>query len=489
VQRDAAGFFMCNEQVSTSSDDVDEDSGYYLINSLSSKADLLKLYYLDPKFYSVLLESVSCPQDTDCFDVLLVEPQQQLCLDADNNLYYNDRLITDHHFLNFFEQLCQQYHQPESHSYYPFSGGWFLFLAYEFNAQIEPALTSELSPNISSNKVPIAYARRYENALIYDHSKQQWILFCLKQENYQRISAKLKQDLLKIAEIDLEQRFLFHQLEEDCEDDFIAAIAKIKQYIIDGDVFQVNLSRQWKMIIETECHHHLSCYLYHRLRQANPAPFAALVSFYGYSILSSSPERLVKVKNRQIESRPIAGTHPRAEKKGEDERLKQQLHQHPKEQSEHIMLIDLIRNDLGRVCRPGSIVVNEFMINESYQYVHHIVSNIQGELEDGISPADIIAAVFPGGTITGCPKVRCMEIIQELEQQTRQAYTGTLGYINDDGSMDLNILIRSMTVTDQQQQQLLQFRAGAGIVNDSKPEKELQETRNKARGMLKSLCS
>jgi anthranilate synthase component 1 len=156
---------------------------------------------------------------------------------------------------------------------------------------------------------------------------------------------------------------------------------------------------------------------------------------------------------------------------------------HPKEQAEHVMLIDLERNDLGRICTSGSVVVDEFMVLESYAHVHHIVSNVKGELRVDITPGQVLRAVFPGGTITGCPKVRCMEIIAELEHEPRGAYTGSMGYINRDGSMDMNILIRSMTVSTSQ----VQFRAGAGIVADSVARAELEETRAKALGVLRAL--
>jgi anthranilate synthase component 1 len=156
---------------------------------------------------------------------------------------------------------------------------------------------------------------------------------------------------------------------------------------------------------------------------------------------------------------------------------------HPKERAEHIMLIDLERNDLGRVCKPGTVVVDEFMTLESYEHVHHIVSNVSGELRDDVSPSQAIAAVFPGGTITGCPKVKCMQIISDLERMPRRAYTGALGYLNCDGTMDLNILIRTLEVRGSD----IRLRAGAGIVADSVPEKELEETRAKARGLIRAL--
>jgi len=223
--------------------------------------------------------------------------------------------------------------------------------------------------------------------------------------------------------------------------------------------------------------------LYKRLRRHNPSPYSGIARFGGAAVISSSPERLVRVQGGLVETRPIAGTRPRSLARADDEAYSRELLAHPKERAEHIMLIDLERNDLGRVCRPGSVKVDEFMVLESYAHVHHIVSNVRGDLCADVTPGDVIRAVFPGGTITGCPKVRCMEIIAELEQEPRDAYTGSMGYINRDGSMDLNILIRSMLVSGN----TVQLRAGAGIVADSIPEAELEETRAKARGLLRAL--
>ncbi len=186
------------------------------------------------------------------------------------------------------------------------------------------------------------------------------------------------------------------------------------------------------------------------------------------------------MNDRVLETRPIAGTHPRG--KGDlDKAQKDNLINHPKEIAEHVMLLDLERNDMGRVCEYGSVFVNEIMTLETYPFVHHIVSNIKGKLRNNTGIKDIVKALFPGGTITGCPKVRCMEIINELEQMPREAYTGSVGYISQNGKMDFNILIRSFI----HEGDTLSFRAGAGIVYDSRPEKELAETRHKAAGLLK----
>jgi anthranilate synthase component 1 len=190
----------------------------------------------------------------------------------------------------------------------------------------------------------------------------------------------------------------------------------------------------------------------------------------------------MRIQNGDISTRPIAGTRARQGTAEQDRHDTAELVAHPKERAEHIMLIDLERNDLGRVCEAGSVAVDEYMVTESYAHVHHIVSNVRGRLRADRSPVDALRALFPGGTITGCPKVRCMQIIAELEGEGRGAYTGSLGWLGTDGDADFNILIRTLTLRDD----LIELRAGAGIVADSVPERELEETRAKARGMLRA---
>jgi anthranilate synthase component 1 len=210
-----------------------------------------------------------------------------------------------------------------------------------------------------------------------------------------------------------------------------------------------------------------------------------MVRWRDAEIISSSPERLLEIRDGIVSTRPIAGTRPRSENLEQDGNLSAELFAHPKERAEHVMLIDLERNDLGRVCEAGTVEVNEMMVLESYAHVHHIVSNVQGRLRQGVTPGQAIAAVFPGGTITGCPKVRCMEIISKLEQGPRGAYTGSFGYLNRNGSLDLNILIRTMVKDGKR----VTFRAGSGIVADSDPDAELEETRAKAEGMLRAIST
>jgi anthranilate synthase component 1 len=335
--------------------------------------------------------------------------------------------------------------------------------------KVELTLTAKLH----KSKLPIAYAVEIPSAIIIDHKLDK--TFIIDQDsNHSRIDLILSD--IKLLGTMPTQRIKGDQSEE-VEKKFIDGVKDSLDYIVAGDVFQVNLSRKWQYELEKKID---SAIIYNSLKKANPAPFSALIQYENFSIISSSPERLFSVNDRVLETRPIAGTHPRG--KGDlDKAQKDNLINHPKEIAEHVMLLDLERNDMGRVCEYGSVFVNEIMTLETYPFVHHIVSNIKGKLRNNTGIKDIVKALFPGGTITGCPKVRCMEIINELEQMPREAYTGSVGYISQNGKMDFNILIRSFIHKGG----TLSFRAGAGIVNDSQPEKELAETRHKAAGLLK----
>jgi len=364
----------------------------------------------------------------------------------------------------------------------PFSGGWFVFLGYELAGQIEPTL---VLPATDAADLPTAFATRIPAAIIKNNSNND--VHIVVEQQYaacvQTIATDVRQcqaNAAKKMTPHLPNVSIIECIHEEDADRYLQSVQQIKRYIKDGDVFQVNLSRLWQARLKPEVS---TADIYRRLRISNPAPFFALATYRQQAIISSSPERLVCVNNGVIQTRPIAGTRPRGGSKHADAENLNELIAHPKERAEHIMLIDLERNDIGRVSVPGTVTVNELMVLESYAHVHHIVSNIRGQLPANTSPSDIVSAVFPGGTITGCPKVRCMEILAELEQSPRGAYTGSLGYINHDGSMDLNILIRTLVKNGR----AINLRAGGGIVADSVADKELQETRVKAKGLLLAL--
>lgn len=434
-----------------------------LTQTIKGELDLLALHRLHPARYPFLLESVVTSAQAR-YSLLFAFPQDTLRLDQLNEPSFCARL----------DQAWQASRESEAGHALPFRGGWFLYLGYELVGQLEPTLqlpTTQLP-------LPIALAVRMPAAVIVDHQLQQTTL--VAESAFADAFAQMLEDVSTITSDSkqggLEGVSVF--LTEDTPERFTQGVERVREYIGAGDVFQVNLSRAWNGATGAN-----AATLYQHLRRANPAPFACLADFGEFAIISSSPERLIRVQDGVVDTRPIAGTRPRGTNAAKDQALLEELIAHPKERAEHIMLIDLERNDLGRICEYGTVKVDELMVIESYQHVHHIVSNVRGKLRAGITPGQIIRAVFPGGTITGCPKVRCMEIIAELEQTGRGAYTGSVGYLNHNGDMDLNILIRTMTLVQGQ----LQLRTGAGIVMDSIPANELTETRHKARGLLRAL--
>ncbi len=371
---------------------------------------------------------------------------------------------------------------PREEPRWPFRGGWALFLTYELAAQVEPVLQLPQA----EGALPVALALRCPAAVLRDHATGE--CFAIAEQESAALLDRIQADIDAADPAPLPAWQPPQSLHDDPAEAFTAGASRILDYLAAGDVFQVNLSRAWRARFAQPLD---PAALYARLRAASPAPFSGLfageTAGASWAVVSSSPERLVSVRGDVVETRPIAGTRPRFD--GDDDAVRiRELVGHPKERAEHVMLIDLERNDLGRVCTPGSVVVDELMTVESYAHVHHIVSNVRGRLRERTTPGETIRAVFPGGTITGCPKVRCMQIIAELEGTGRGAYTGAFGWLNRDGDLDLNILIRSAEVErDASGGSVLRFRTGAGIVADSDPQRELDETRAKARGMLKAL--
>ena len=359
----------------------------------------------------------------------------------------------------------------------PFRGGWAVFLGYEVAAEIEPRLHL---PFPSAAHAWRAFALRVPCALIHDERSGK--VRAIAEGGAAGALDAMENDARELgragsAAAGTPAPLAVARVVEEDPAAYLERVRRGKEYIRAGDIYQTNLSRPWRVELRGEPD---VGRLYERLRAVNPAPFAALAQWRGGALLSSSPERLACIAGRRIETRPIAGTRPRSRRPGEDARETAALVAHPKERAEHIMLIDLERNDLGRVCEAGTVRVEELMTIESYAHVHHIVSSVTGTLRREVTAIEALRAVFPGGTITGCPKFRCMQIIAELEGEGRGAYTGALGLLGRDGSMDFNILIRTMTLAGR----AIEFRAGAGIVADSDPEHELEECRAKARGLL-----
>ena len=261
-------------------------------------------------------------------------------------------------------------------------------------------------------------------------------------------------------------------------EEYLNAVATAREYICAGDIFQVNLSQRFEADLPVPPYQ-----LYQRLRRINPAPFANYFDFDGVGIVGASPERFLRVTGDRVETRPIKGTRPRGKTPQEDKALAQELLSSVKDNAENIMIVDLERNDIGRVCRYGTVRVTERAILETYPTVFHLTSTVVGRLCQGKSRIDLLKATFPGGSITGAPKVRAMEIIDELEPTRRSVYTGSLGYLSFSGDMDIDIVIRTMLIKGGR----AYFQVGGGIVYDSEPEAEYVETLDKGRALMQAL--
>lgn len=445
------------------------------MSRLSGPVDLLALHRYAPERYPFLLQSSATSRSFGRYDILFGFPGEALVLDEPGKLsgpYCDDQ----DEFLRSLDAWWREERVDSVNPDVPFSGGWFLYLGYELAGEVEPTLNLQPDPVL-----PVALAVRCPAALVFDHETNICTIVVEESSAIDRslIAADIEACRLSDATHQDQSSSSLVATEEE-PSVFLDAVVRAKEYIAQGEIYQANLSREWSTTIAEEG---LAGRIYATLRHTNPGPFAGLMKWNDVTVVSSSPERLLQVRDGIISTRPIAGTRPRSDNSETDENLSAELIAHPKERAEHVMLIDLERNDLGRVCKSGSVDVDEMMVLESYAHVHHIVSNVQGLLRDDVSPGDAIRAVFPGGTITGCPKIRCMEIISELESGSRGAYTGSIGYLNRDGSMDLNILIRTIVIHGDE----VRLRAGSGIVADSDPQAELAETRAKAKGLIQAL--
>lgn len=377
--------------------------------------------------------------------------------------------------------------QPE---HLPFTGGWLGWLGYDLAWEIEklPYLKTDSLP------FPVAYWYEPTDFAVLDHQEQTLWLASTNLEKLEQLQSLLNQEYgncrgalrapsecqqgeeqnIPSAFCPLPSAFVSNQT------DYENAVRQAKKYIHSGDIFQANLSVRFQATTNAD-----SWNIYRALQSINPSPFASYWQTPWGVIISSSPERLVQLQGNKAQTRPIAGTRSRGINSQEDQQLAQELITNVKERAEHIMLVDLERNDLGRVCQWGSVQVDELLTIERYSHVSHLVSNIQGTLQANYDAVDLIRALFPGGTITGCPKVRCMEIIEELEPVRRNLFYGSCGYLDQRGNLDLNILIRTLLYSDRQS--IIWGQVGAGIVADSDPEREWYESLNKAQAQLEAL--
>ena len=391
---------------------------------------------------------------------------------------------------NKLRQLMEKYKISASKNSLPFLGGAMGYLAYDLGFLLEKKLKRKTLDDVG---LPDCFFGFYNTVIITDNIKR--ILYIcalgfpeksyhleksLCESNLKKVHSLLskinfhkmhnKKDKLKDNSAKLESNF--------AHNDYILAVNKAKGYIKNGDIYQVNLSQRFEA--ETE----LSGFeIYKRLRQISPSYFSAYLDCGDFQILSSSPERFLSLNGNAVTTRPMKGTRPRSKNRLKDRRFKNELLESAKDAAELVMIVDLERNDLGRVCTYDSIKVNALRELEEYSTVFQTTATVSGCLHKDKDRIDLLAACFPGGSITGCPKIRAMEIIEELEPTRRSIYTGSLGYLSFSGNLDFNILIRTIL----KKQDRLYFGVGGGIVADSKPEEEYIETLVKAKAMMEAI--
>jgi anthranilate synthase component I len=390
--------------------------------------------------------------------------------------------------LAWIEDYRARYRIPDLPGLPRFSGGLVGYFAYDTVRYIEPRLAR--CPNPDTLGTPDILLMVSDQVVVYDNLRSRLYIVAYVDPAEADALAQAERMLDELeARLDgaIDHRQgpagAFAASERDfvsefTREEFEAAVRRAKEYIVEGDVMQVVLSQRLSIPYRAS-----SLDLYRGLRRLNPSPYMYYLDLKDFHIVGSSPEILVRLEDDLVTVRPIAGTRPRGADEEQDRQLEQELQADPKERAEHLMLIDLGRNDVGRVAQTGSVRLTERMVIERYSHVMHIVSNVVGRLRPGLSALDVLRATFPAGTVSGAPKVRAMEIIDELEPLRRGIYAGAVGYIGWNGNMDTAIAIRTAVIRDGR----LHIQVGAGIVADSIPEKEWEETMNKGRAMFRAV--
>jgi anthranilate synthase component 1 len=392
--------------------------------------------------------------------------------------------------LEYVTQLQRSFRAPHLEQLPVFSGGLVGYLGYEIVQRFEQRLANDEKPDELGT--PDMVLLLSEEVAVFDNLAGRLYLivnidpaapdaWATAQRRLDKLAHRLRcgspgygESVSRPAVAEQDYHYGFSRR------DFIAAVDRCKEYILSGDIFQVVLSQRMSVPFAAR-----PLDVYRALRALNPSPYMYFIDLGDTQIVGSSPEVLVRVQNRRVTLRPIAGTRHRGESAEEDRELEAELLSDPKERAEHLMLIDLGRNDAGRVCRTGSVEVTDRMVIELYSHVMHIVSQVEGDLADGLSATDAIRSAFPAGTLSGAPKIRAMEIIDELEPMRRNVYAGAVGYLSWQDDADLAIAIRTAVIKDG----TLHVQAGAGIVADSDPEREWEETMNKGRALIAAVNS
>lgn len=430
---------------------------------------------------AVFLESQMTSSEYGRYSFIAVDPFVFITTHQ-GETHWNGEKKEGNPFLLLKEALSQ-YALSVRPGYPPFQGGAAGFFSYEAIRYLESISLSESSfPDISLGLYDLVLG-------IDEFQKRAWIFSSGYPERDEVKRKKRAEERIAWLQSLLLGSFSFPTVSKKMIDSIVSnktshqyqtAVQKVKEYILEGDIFEANIAQSFKSTLLSTVS---SFDLYCRLRNINPAPFAAFVSFEGGALVSASPERFLKVAGKKVEARPIKGTRPRGKTDIEDKIFMQALEMSEKDRAENVMIVDLLRNDLSRVCEDHSVKVSQLCGLETFAHVHHLVSVVEGTLRKECDAIDLVCASFPGGSITGAPKIRAMEIIAEIESQPRGPYCGSIGYLGFDGSMDLSIVIRTFVV----QGQTVTFHAGGAVVLDSDPLNEYEESLIKARALIRAL--
>lgn len=427
----------------------------------------------------VILESIPRENDQSRFSIIALNPVKHIKF-TDGILSVNDEIISDENPMEFLEKLVCQPESTDENLDLPLTSGAIGYAGFDTYGIFE-GIQPELKDSIGT---PDMYFMLYESVLIFDHKREKLIF--IEDNTYSQRSEKELQNalsanieslsLLTEAENELTELSKLNFVSNMSQELFEEKVAKAKELIRNGDMFQVVLSQRLTADFTDNPFNY-----YRKLRVENPSSYMYFMEFDNFHVIGSSPERLVAVHGNQVSTNPIAGTRKRGQNEFEDQALIEDLESDPKEVAEHKMLVDLGRNDIGKISKYGSIEVPVFMKVEKYRYVMHITSEVTGELRPEFTAMDALRATLPAGTLSGAPKHRAYQRIYEFETQKRGIYGGAIGYLTKNGNCDFAIAIRTMVLKDKK----AHVQAGAGIVYDSVPEHEYQETLNKAQGLLK----
>lgn len=478
-----------------------------LYPTLNEVEELLKDYQMVPVFYEVLADYMTPirmfqalrKEGTPCFMLESVENKDQwgrysfIGINPKSEIKISgkelevDGVKQEEEFqMSYLSELIEKYKSPVMEDYPKLTGGLIGYFGYDMIRQVEKKLTNVPEDDLH---MPECHLCMYDEIIAYDHLANKAVII----QNIHK-GDNVKQ---KYEELEDKAELILHKMERPVslskdrftpakaevvsnltKEEYEANVKKAKEYIKNGDIFQVVLSQRFEVETDVDPFDVYRC-----LRTSNPSPYLYFFDFIDYQVVGASPEKLVSVLNGIVATKPIAGTVPRGKTKDEDDMLVRQLINDPKERAEHTMLVDLGRNDVGKVSKFGTVEVKNFMTVEKYSKVTHLVSDVQGELRDDENPINALMSVLPAGTLSGAPKVRAMEIIDELENKKRGVYGGTVGYLGFDGNIDTCIAIRTVVFKDGKGY----VQAGAGIVNDSVPEKEFMETKNKALAVVNAV--